>query len=101
MRTRLHFILRALVSLLICTGPAVAAAQSDPGSSSSPADLKPGRFIWHPDPAASGPVAILVSLGRQRAYVFRSETLIGMSTISTGKEGYETPPGRYHILQKR
>lgn len=65
------------------------------------ADLEPGQFIWQPEQATEGPVEIVVSLGLQRAYIFRSGKLIGASTISSGKQGHETPIGRFEILQKR
>ena len=44
---------------------------------------------------------VIISLPHQIAYVYRDDTLIGRSTVSTGKPGYETPPGVYPILQKR
>jgi lipoprotein-anchoring transpeptidase ErfK/SrfK len=42
----------------------------------------------------------VVSLSGQRAYFYKGKTVIGESTISTGRRGYETPPGRYHVIQK-
>lgn len=66
----------------------------------SPGDLKPGEFLWHPEIAPTGPVVLLISLDEQRAYVYRNGIAIGMSTISSGKEGKETPPGVFTILQK-
>jgi hypothetical protein len=64
--------------------------------------LRPGQYRWHPEAApAEGPVNIVVSLPLQRAYVFRAGALIGVSTISSGQPGYDTPTGRFTILQKR
>ncbi len=63
--------------------------------------LPPGQYAWQPQRAAAGPVEIIVSLASQRAYIFRSGTLIGASTISSGRPGHETPLGRFEILQKR
>jgi len=65
------------------------------------ATLKPGEFTWHPERAPSGPVVIIVSVPEQRAYVYRNGIRIGVTTISSGRRGYETPPGVYAILQKR
>lgn len=62
--------------------------------------LKPGEFIWMPQLAPSGPLAIVVSLPAQRAYVYRNAVRIGVSTVSTGKPGFDTPSGVYTILQK-
>src|SRR5690242_1039107 len=66
----------------------------------APADLKPGQWIWGGDNKTMGPMAVIVSLTEQRAYVYRNGILIAVSTISTGKKGYETPTGVFTILQK-
>jgi hypothetical protein len=63
--------------------------------------LAPGQFHWTPEASPSGPVVIVVSLPEQRAHVYRDGTRIGVSTISSGKPGHETPTGVYEILQKR
>lgn len=65
-----------------------------------PLDLKPGEFIWHPEIAPEGPVVLVVSLDQQLAYVYRNGIAIGMSTISSGKPGKDTPTGVFTILQK-
>jgi len=62
--------------------------------------LDPGAFVWHPERAASGPVEIVVSIPRQIAYVYRGETLIGATTVSTGRPGHATPTGTFPILEK-
>jgi lipoprotein-anchoring transpeptidase ErfK/SrfK len=64
-------------------------------------NLKPGQWVWQPDRASGGPVELFVSLGLQKAYVYRGGTLIGATTISSGREGHDTPVGRFPILQKR
>jgi hypothetical protein len=70
----------------------------------APADdfknLKPGGFAWHPERSPQGPVAIIVSVPKQRAFVYRNGILIGVATCSTGKKGYETPTGVFTILEK-
>jgi len=63
--------------------------------------LDRGEYLWQPERAAAGPVEIVISLGLQKAYIFRSGELIGASTISSGKPGHESPIGRFEILQKR
>ncbi len=64
------------------------------------AALKQGEFIWFGDAARSGPLLVVVSLDEQRAYVYRNGVLTGVSTVSTGKKGHETPTGVFTILQK-
>ena len=85
------------------SGAAVAAAAS--AAVSTPANaagsLRPGEFVWRPERAQAGAVEIVVSIPLQRAYVYRAGTLIGVTTVSTGRQGHATPTGRFDILQKR
>jgi lipoprotein-anchoring transpeptidase ErfK/SrfK len=65
------------------------------------ASLKPGHWVWRPELAPGGAIDIVVSLPLQMAYVFRGGTLVGATTVSTGQPGYDTPTGKFAILQKR
>ena len=47
-----------------------------------------------------GPAKIVVHVAEQRAYFYKGHKLIGESTVSTGKRGFDTPPGRYHVIEK-
>lgn len=86
--------------------PAAALAVPSWGAKASspvdtpPARLTPGQWIWGGDSKALGPMAIVVSLAEQRAYVYRNGLLVAVSTISSGKRGHETPTGVFTILQK-
>jgi hypothetical protein len=85
-------------------GPPDSWAQGAKHSAITGADiasLKPGQFIWAPELAPQGPMVMVVSLNRQQAYVYRNGVRIGVSTVSTGKKGNETPTGVFTILQKR
>lgn len=62
--------------------------------------LKAGEWVWAPEIARNGPVLVYVDLGRQRATVYRNGVRIGVSTISSGKDGHETPTGVFTILEK-
>jgi lipoprotein-anchoring transpeptidase ErfK/SrfK len=63
--------------------------------------LRTGQYRWHPETApAAGPVTIVVSLPLQRAWVFRGGVPIGVSTVSNGQPGYDTPTGAFRILEK-
>lgn len=81
--------------------PALQPVTVEGGVDAASTFLEPGHFIWRPDPAASGPVRVVVSLPLQLAYVFKGGTLIGASSVSTGKPGYDTPPGTFTILEKK
>ena len=90
------------------TAPATAAP-STPATQAAPApapisettELRPGEFVWQPERAQQGTVEIVVSIPLQRAFVYRGGTLIGVTTVSTGRPGHETPVGTFTILQKR
>ncbi len=73
-----------------------AGAPAEP----DPAALAPGQFLWHPEIAPAGPLVLVVSLDEQRAYAYRNGIAIGVSTISSGKPGKDTPTGVFTILQK-
>jgi len=64
------------------------------------AAMKPGDYLWAPHVAPEGPVVIVVSIAQQRAYAYRNGIPIGISTVSTGKKGHETPTGVFTLLQK-
>ncbi len=63
--------------------------------------LKPGEFRWQPERAAEGGLSVIVSISRQMAYIYRGGALIGVTTVSTGKPGHDTPVGVFPILQKK
>jgi hypothetical protein len=77
-----------------------AGAPPLPSVAEQVAALKPGEFLWVPQVAPQGPLIIVVSLSLQRAYVYRNGVLIGVTTVSTGVKGRETPTGVFTILQK-
>jgi hypothetical protein len=54
---------------------------------------------WDGD-GVSGAPSIRISLGEQRAYFYKGGELVGVSTLSSGREGYDTPTGNYKIIQK-
>jgi hypothetical protein len=63
-------------------------------------ELKAGQWVWAPQIAPKGPILVYVDLGRQLATVYRNGIRIGVSTISSGRAGYETPTGVFTILEK-
>ncbi len=87
---RIIAIVAMLVLLGLCNLPSVArAASGDPA------------IRWQPQLAPRGPVVVVVSLPAQRADVYRNGIRIGTAPVSTGRRGYETPPGVYTILEKQ
>ena len=86
--------------LLLASLPMTAAVAAEDTAPAGPLALKPGQFLWHPEIAPDGPVVLVVSLDQQLAYVYRNGIAIGISTISSGKPGKDTPTGVFTILQK-
>jgi lipoprotein-anchoring transpeptidase ErfK/SrfK len=100
-----------LAGSLLAIAPVFPALAQDPAATTLDAPaaltaadadtLKPGGYLWHPEVASAGPVAMVVDLDRQVAFVYRGDALIGVTTVSTGRDGHETPLGTFPILQKQ
>lgn len=92
---------------LALAAPAYAKA-ADVASSASPvvalaetaAQLSPGKFVWADD-AALGPVHLVISIPDQKLYVYRGQSMVAATAVSTGRAGNETPVGTFTILQKK
>jgi hypothetical protein len=96
------FVRRFTVAALLALSP-FAAAQAASGltPASAVSSVAPGRFVWRDDAAsAAGPLRVLVSLPLQLAFVFKGSVLVGVSSVSSGVAGYDTPTGTFTILQK-
>jgi len=55
--------------------------------------------FWDPGNAKGNPL-VRINLKQQRAKFYKGSTLVGISKISSGREGFGTPSGSYKILQK-
>ena len=95
----------AALFLVGCDGddPNVARSQylggvygNQPVSSSAPQD---SVSYWDGDSIAGKP-SIKISLGEQKAYFYKSGQLVGISQLSTGREGMGTTTGSFKIIQK-
>ncbi len=72
----------------------------------APAPKADPESVTAPPPSAwtaegLGEVHVVVSVPEQRAWVFRGQTFIDSSPVSTGKRGHSTPTGTFPILQKK
>src|ERR1700677_340140 len=54
---------------------------------------------WDGD-GVSGNPSLRISLGEQRVYFYKDDQLVGVSLISSGREGLNTGAGNFHIIQK-
>jgi lipoprotein-anchoring transpeptidase ErfK/SrfK len=43
---------------------------------------------------------IVLKLSEQRAYFYKGDRLVGVSAVSSGREGLNTPTGKFHVIQK-
>jgi hypothetical protein len=60
---------------------------------------EPEPAYWNGDDVKGAP-KVVIHLSEQRAFFFKGKKLVGESHISTGRKGFETPPGRYRVIQK-
>jgi lipoprotein-anchoring transpeptidase ErfK/SrfK len=100
-------VLIASVALLLagCDGDDPRLAQSQylggvygnqPVSTSAPQD---SVSYWDGD-AVSGKPSVKIKLTEQKAYFYKGGQLVGISQLSTGREGLSTPTGSFSIIQK-
>ena len=69
---------------------------NQPVSSNAPADT---ISYWDGD-GVPGKPSIRISLLEQRAYFYKGGQLVGISQLSTGREGKDTPVGKFKVLDK-
>jgi lipoprotein-anchoring transpeptidase ErfK/SrfK len=63
--------------------------------------MKPGEYRWVEGMPAAGEAKVVVDLMSQLFYVYRGDTLVGVSTISSGKKGKETQLGYWKVFRKQ
>jgi hypothetical protein len=96
------FVRRFTAAALLSILPVAAAnAASDWPPAAAVTAVAPGRYMWRNGAeSTAGPVRVLVSIPLQIAFVFKGDALVGISSVSTGAAGYDTPIGTFTILQK-
>jgi hypothetical protein len=70
-----------------------ASNSPEPGSNYDPISY------WDGD-GVQGPPSVKIYLKEQRAYFYKGDVLVGVSQVSAGREGHDTPVGSYRIIQK-
>ena len=102
-------VLRAVVS--ICLVLLVTGCGEDPrysartqylggGYGGAPAGPPHDTVSYWDGDSVNGNPSVKISLGEQRAYFYKSGVLVGVSQLSTGREGLNTPLGTFKIIQK-
>ena len=66
-----------------------------------PLYMKPGQYRWVTDVPTNGDAKIVIDRLTQLFYVYKDDKLVGVSTVSTGKKGRETPLGFWSVMMKK
>jgi hypothetical protein len=62
--------------------------------------LKPGQYVWRKGSFAGEP-RVVISVADQRAYLYKGDQLVAVSTVSTGTDKNPTPKGIFSVLAKK
>ena len=76
-------------------------AHKDALAAFGPLTMKPGEFKWAAAVPKEGETRVVIDLLQQLFYVYRGQELVGVSTISSGKKGKETPLGFWKVRLKK
>jgi lipoprotein-anchoring transpeptidase ErfK/SrfK len=80
---------------------AASQARVDMLRAFGPKQLKPGEYAWRDVPAEAGSERVVVSLSDQLAYLYRGDTLMAVTTISSGTSKNPTPTGIFSVHTKK
>ena len=59
-----------------------------------------GEISYWDGKGSEGESRIVIDLDQQRSYFYKSDQIVGVSAVSTGREGYDTPSGEFRIMEK-
>ena len=79
---------------------AASVARQDMVEAFGKSKLKPGQYLWR-DVPGNGSSRVVVSLDDQLAFLYKGDTLVAVSTISSGTSKNPTPTGIFPILEKK
>ena len=80
---------------------AAAIAREDMYEAFGPKELRPGQYLWRDVPDSAGAERVVVSLSDQLAFLYRGDTLVAVTTISSGTPKNPTPTGIFNVLEKK
>ena len=79
---------------------AASQARIDMLDAFGPKVLKPGQYVWRDVPESAGPERVVISLSDQMAYLYRGDSMMAATTISSGRDSKPTPIGVFSVLRK-
>ena len=65
----------------------------------STASLADKMSYWAGE-CASGPARICINISQQKLFYYKGDKLVGVSAVSTGREGHDSPVGNFKIRKK-
>ncbi len=93
------FITLAMAALLLAGAGCANVKPRQPVTAATTVKPAAKHSYWNGDRVKGAP-SIRIVISEQRAYFYKGGQLVGESTISSGKKGFETPPGHYKVIQK-
>jgi lipoprotein-anchoring transpeptidase ErfK/SrfK len=91
------FSIFAVVLVALFSAGCIASKKKDAAAATAGPANRPS--YWNGE-GVTGPPKIVISIGAQRAYFYRGDKVVGETTISSGRTGFETPAGKYAVTQK-
>lgn len=79
---------------------AASQARIDMLDAFGPRTLKPGQYVWRDVPDSAGEERVVISLSDQVAYLYRGNTLMAATTVSSGRDDKPTPTGIFSVINK-
>src|SRR6476661_8481205 len=79
---------------------AASQARLDMIEAFGPKELRPGQYVWRDVTGDAGPERVVISLSDQMAYIYRGDTIMAATTISSGRDDKPTPSGIFSVLNK-
>ena len=79
---------------------AASQARVDMLDAFGPKMLKPGQYVWRDVPTSAGSERVVISLSDQMAYLYRGDSMMAATTISSGRDSKPTPTGVFSVLRK-
>jgi L,D-transpeptidase catalytic domain len=89
-----------LVLLVGCTTSRYESVSERNRALGIPAEEGEDNISYWDGDGMNGQPHIIVDLENQCAYFYKGHHLAGVSVVSTGREDYDTRPGKFHIMEK-